>query len=382
MASPRQKSVLMPSPAQVCGLFLFSALIGTACRRAEMGKESSPRPQPFSSVARPTGAPHPPPAPSSVKSTPAAAPEAKPILDGGAAPAASAELPLPAQELTWALDDTPWGRIPVVISIPARATADQKFPVLVVFHGRGEALKGPDRGARGWIDDYGLYAAIAHLSRGELGRDDFGGIVTERRLQHFNQLLKERPYRGLIVACSYTPEPLGRRADFARLDPMADFVVDRLLPRLYRETPAFPSARKTGIDGVSLGGRVALLVGLKRALSFGTVGALQPAFDSSEAADVAALAATAVVQQPELVLRILSSDGDYFLEASRNISRQFRAARVAHEFIEVPGPHNYEFNRGPGVLELLLFHDRILNDPNSDRDGGSQEVHEDAQPPR
>ena len=26
----------------------------------------------------------------------------------------------------------------------------------------------------------------------------------------------------------------------------------------------------------------------------------------------------------------------------------------------VPGPHDYVFNRGPGVLEMLLFHDRAL----------------------
>jgi hypothetical protein len=28
--------------------------------------------------------------------------------------------------------------------------------------------------------------------------------------------------------------------------------------------------------------------------------------------------------------------------------------------VTVPGPHDYEFNRGPGAYEMLMFHDRVL----------------------
>ncbi len=51
-----------------------------------------------------------------------------------------------------------------VVVLPERR-ADERFPVLVTMHGRGEALKGPDRGARGWVDDYALRRAIDRLAQ-------------------------------------------------------------------------------------------------------------------------------------------------------------------------------------------------------------------------
>jgi hypothetical protein len=36
-------------------------------------------------------------------------------------------------------------------------------------------------------------------------------------------------------------------------------------------------------------------------------------------------------------------------------------AGIAHDFAEVVGPHDYSFNRGPGSIELLLWHDRALS---------------------
>jgi hypothetical protein len=35
-------------------------------------------------------------------------------------------------------------------------------------------------------------------------------------------------------------------------------------------------------------------------------------------------------------------------------------ANIAHEFKLLTGPHDYVFNRGPGAVEMLLFHDRAL----------------------
>ena len=34
--------------------------------------------------------------------------------------------------------------------------------------------------------------------------------------------------------------------------------------------------------------------------------------------------------------------------------------RIPHEFRLLAGPHDYPFNRGPGGVEMLLFHDRAL----------------------
>jgi enterochelin esterase-like enzyme len=115
----------------------------------------------------------------------------------------------------------------------------------------------------------------------------------------------------------------------------------------------------TGIDGVSMGGRLALLVGLSRPDVFGAVGALQPALKASEGPMISELARAAMAKHP-VQLRLVSSEADPFLPAIRAVSTQLRADGVVHEFLVLHGHHDYEFNRGPGGTEMLLWHERAL----------------------
>lgn len=247
----------------------------------------------------------------------------------------------------------------VVISIPERA-ADERFPVLVAFHGLGEAMKGPDRGARGWLDDYWMGRALERLHRGFLTRDDFLGFVEERRLAAINRGLKARAYAGLVVVTPYTPTLIRGEHPFDAAPALTRFVTDVLLPRVVRETPAVAAPRATGVDGVSLGGRAAVLVGLLAPERFGALGALQAAFDPEDVPEIVERARQARKKNPQLVLRFLSSRRDYYLEVNRAIDRGLAAAGIPHALLVVPGPHAYEFNRGPGAYEMLIFHDRVL----------------------
>ena len=97
----------------------------------------------------------------------------------------------------------------------------------------------------------------------------------------------------------------------------------------------------TAIDGVSLGGRMALLSGLYQPAAFGSVGTLQAAFDSSDATKLASLAVQAKAANPTLKFRLLTSEDDYFLHANQAISAAFRQAHVEHQFVVIPGPHDY-----------------------------------------
>ncbi|MCA9599175.1 MAG: esterase [Myxococcales bacterium] len=289
------------------------------------------------------------------------APSAAPRGSAPAAPSASADPGplLPAKELTWVYDTTPTGPIQVVISLPVRRES-QRFPVLVALHGRGEAFKGPARGARGWIDDYWLPKAIERLHEPPLTKKDFLDIVDEARLAKLNASLEKEPYHGLIVVCPYTPDVLAGDKPFSAVTPFATWLVEELLPRVKRETPAIGKPEATGIDGVSLGGRVSLLTGLERPEAFGDVATLQAAFDSEDAPELTRRARAATTRNPKLELRLLTSDGDFFLRATRTISKAWTDAGIAHQFVEIPGPHDYPFNRGPGAYEMLLFHDRVL----------------------
>ncbi|HKO50066.1 MAG TPA: esterase [Polyangiaceae bacterium] len=266
---------------------------------------------------------------------------------------------LPAQEITWDYPETELGRMRVVVLLPERE-ADARWPVLVALHGRGEALKGPELGARGWVDDYTLPATVERLHRPPITLDDLHGFADDARLARLNASLAQRPYQGLIVVCPYTPDTLPADESIDKALPLARFVVDTVLPRTYRETPAIGTPETTGIDGVSLGGRAALGIGLLRPKAFAVVASLQAALRSDNSADILRRAREAKAQKPELFVRLLTSSDDYFLKANQLLAADLSAAGIRSELLTIPGPHDYEFNRGPGGYEMLMFHDRVL----------------------
>src|SRR6185369_3973579 len=186
---------------------------------------------------------------------------------------------LPAQEITWDYPQTELGPMRVVVMIPERE-ANARLPVLIALHGRGEALKGPELGARGWVDDYALPTTIERLHRPPITLDDLQGMADDERLARLNASLAKRPYQGLIVVCPYTPDALPADESIDKALPLARFVVETVLPRAYRETPAIGTPETTGIDGVSLGGRGALGIGLLRPKAFAVVASLQAALRS------------------------------------------------------------------------------------------------------
>ncbi|HEY2410277.1 MAG TPA: esterase [Polyangiaceae bacterium] len=280
------------------------------------------------------------------------------VVSGPAHSADGAPL-LPAQEITWDYPQTELGPMRVVVLVPERA-ASERFPVLVAMHGRGEALKGPEAGARGWVDDYLLPHAVERLHRPPLSLDDFRGFADDARLERINKSLAERPYQGLIVVCPYTPDILPADEPLAKAEGLARFVVDQVLPRAYRETPAIGTPATTGVDGVSLGGRAALGIGLLRPKAFAVVASMQAALRVDNSEDVLKRAREAKNQKPDLYVRLLTSDDDYFLKANHAVFDGLIAAGIRSEFLQIPGPHDYEFNRGPGSYEMLLFHDRVL----------------------
>lgn len=265
------------------------------------------------------------------------------------------------RELTWRWANGPFGQpAEALISIPRQSSAGQRFPILIALHGRGESKKGPSRAARGWMDDYRLAAALERIEKPPLRRSDFQGFVRAARLRAINRHLVDNPYEGLIIVCPYLPNVMKGERAFEQTAELAEFLVDTLLPRVRAETPARPSPIFTGIDGVSLGARAALLVGLTRPTDFGVVSGLQVAIDSSEIARITQMAVAARAVNPYLKLRILTSNRDYYRKVDAQLSRAWLQAGVTHSFVEVVGTHSYRFNRGPGAYELLLFHDRAL----------------------
>jgi hypothetical protein len=245
-----------------------------------------------------------------------------------------------------------------LVLVPAGA-AD--LPLLVALHGRGESGRGLDIGARAWRDDYDLGRLDARARTPPLTDADLLSLTTPERLERWNASLAAAPYRGMCVACPYSPDLPDRSVEGAAA--FTRFVVDRLLPEVRREmglsgAPPAGHRTSTGIDGVSMGGRLALFVGLSRPEIFGVVGALQPALRVEDARRLSELA-RAAMSRHKVHLRLVSSQGDPFLPAIRATSDQLRADGVPHEMLVIPGPHDYVWNRGPGGVEMLLWHERV-----------------------
>jgi hypothetical protein len=248
-----------------------------------------------------------------------------------------------------------------IVLLPEWGRSGEQFPILVALHGRGESVRGVLAGANGWVRDYELDRAMARLRSPPLTREDFKGFVTDARLARINDALAIRPFRGLVIVCPWVPDLLaGDRNNLDAAVPFGDFVVGQLLPRVLAEVGDSGSPLAIGIDGVSLGGRAALLVGLRYADRFKTLGTLQAAVQEPEAVPLARRARAALGVSSGLRLRLLTSDQDYFRAPIAALHAALVAEEVAHEHLVVVGPHDYPFNRGPGGIEMLLWHDRVL----------------------
>jgi len=256
---------------------------------------------------------------------------------------------------TWTFDGG--GR--AVIVLPLWTRPDEKLPVLIALHGRGEANKGPIDGAMGWPRDYALLRAIERVCAPPLTSADLEGFVDPKRLGLLNDQLAADAFRGLVVVCPYLPD-----LDLRKMGPIreyGEYLLGSVLPRVRKELPASSAPAATGIDGVSLGGAVALRVGLANPLAFGTVGTLQAAIGEDQVTELTEQARAARQKNPALALRLLTSKEDYFRGAITHTSQSWRVAGVDHDLVDIPGPHDYPFNRGPGAIEMLLWHDRQLS---------------------
>lgn len=272
-------------------------------------------------------------------------------------PPPDAALPLPRGQVgtqTWTFDND--GR--AVVIVPSWTKPDEKLPVLIALHGRGEANKGPVEGVMGWPRDYALLRAIDRVCSPPLTGTDLEGFVDPKRLADLNAGLAANPFRGLVVVCPYLPD-----VDLRKPAPIKDYgryLLETVMPRVRRELPVSPLPAATGIDGVSLGGAVALRVGLGNPDAFGAVGSLQAALGEDQVAEFTDLAKAARAKNAALKLRLLTSKEDYFRGAISHTSTSWRAAGIDHDYADVPGPHDYPFNRGPGAIEMLVWHDRML----------------------
>ena len=256
---------------------------------------------------------------------------------------------------TWTFDNG--GR--AVVIVPSWTKPGEKLPVLIALHGRGEANKGPVEGVMGWPRDYALLRAIERVC---------SPPITERRPRGLRR--PEAPHRHECGAQRESVQgprrrvpvparrrsPQGRAHEGLRTLPPRDGAARACAPscrcrprRRRRASTACRSAEPW---------RCAWASGTPRCSA--PWAALQAALGDDQVTEFTELAKAARGKNPSLKLRLLTSKEDYFRGAIAHTSAAWKAAGIDHDYADVPGPHDYPFNRGPGAIEMLVWHDRML----------------------
>jgi hypothetical protein len=245
-----------------------------------------------------------------------------------------------------------------LLLLPSAPTGRERLVVL--FHGLGETVSQP-LGIRAWADRYGLLSAHARLSRPPVTRTlSDVKYLTDERLAALNQALGEAPFRGLALACPFTPNVFRQPSTALALDRYATWVVDGLLPAVAKELGRSAAELTPAVDGVSLGGYVSLEVFLRRPEAFAAVGSTQGAFRAALADVYAERFEKAFEKAGRKPVRVATSGWDSGRAASERLSRLLGERGIDATLSVPPGPHDQRWLREVGTLELLYHYDRVL----------------------
>jgi acetyl esterase/lipase len=245
-----------------------------------------------------------------------------------------------------------------LLLVPAAPEATRR--VVVLFHGLAETSS-EAVGIRAWADRYGLVAAAARLQNPPVARTVTQPVLlTDARLGELNRALAADPYRGLAVACPYTPNVFRQPSTPLALDRYSAWLADGLLPEIRKILPLVEGPSAVAVDGVSLGGYVSLEVFLRRPEVFGAVGALQAAIGDNLADYYATRFKAALERVGPRPLRIATTAWDKERPTSEHLAARLRAHGVPVTLDTSPGGHDQGFLREAGSLELLYYYDRTL----------------------
>lgn len=258
------------------------------------------------------------------------------------------ELPLPG--------DPKLARRALVLT-PKIIPPGERLPVLVLLHGLGETWD-EKVGLRAWSERYGLINADARLRRAPLTLPAPSHYLSNDRVAAINAELLQKPYRGAVLVCPFTPNIHNLPPEPLALDHYAEWIVRTLLPAVREATPARTDAAGTAIDGCSLGGYMALEVFLRNPEVFGAVGGVQPAIGEKNAPLYAQLVRHAIDRVGPRAIHVETSSWDPELKGHEALSHRLTALSVPHDYDIFPGGHDQVFLRERGTLEMLLWHDR------------------------
>lgn len=217
-------------------------------------------------------------------------------------------------------------------------------------------------GIHAWYDCYGLPQAYQRLCSAPVLRTlPQQRYLSDERLAEINLDLSAAPLRDVAFVCPFTPNVLGKNPSSPVLDGYAKYIEDVLLPAVRSATPILEGRMHLGVDGVSLGGYVALELFSRKPELFGVVGSMQGAFGVKLAQVYARRIAEAAARFGPPRVHVTTSSLDPFRDAARELAQRLAERGVAATFTLAAGPHDQTFLREAGTLEMLLFQARALH---------------------
>jgi predicted esterase len=244
---------------------------------------------------------------------------------------------------------------------PARVPVSQPLPTVLLFHGLGETSS-EALGIRAWYDRYGLPQAYARLCAPPVQRTRLKErYLSDARLAEINAELAATPFSDVALVCPFTPNVFAKHPSGPFLDRYAEYVEHALLPAVLAASPSWEGALHWGIDGVSLGGYVALEIFLRKARLFGAVGSTQGAFSVALAEVYARRMAEIVAEQGSRAIHLSTSSFDPYRDATLRLAKRLAESGVRATLTNGEGPHDQGFLREAGTLEMLLYQARALH---------------------
>jgi enterochelin esterase-like enzyme len=212
-------------------------------------------------------------------------------------------------------------------------------------------------GLRAWPELYGLEEAYRNLLRPPLPRPGKGRYLTDAHRAALDASLGAEPFRGLVCVCPVTPNARKAPDAVLALDRYADWIETVLLPEVARRAPL---AGPVGLDGVSLGGYVALEVLTRKPDLFRTLGGVQTAIGPERAVEYAERLAKALRGRGAFPLHLETSTDDPFRGANELLSRELGRRGISCDLEVLPGPHDQAWLREAGTLAMLRWQERKL----------------------
>jgi enterochelin esterase-like enzyme len=243
---------------------------------------------------------------------------------------------------------------------PTRLPESVPLPLLLLFHGLGET-ESEALGIHAWQDRYGLPEAYARLAAPPVARTlATKRYLSDQRLSEINRELAAAPFPDLNLVCAFTPNPFKVNPSAPLLDRYAAYIEQALLPAVRAALPSLAGPQHLGVDGVSLGGYVALEIFLRKPELFGVVGTMQGAFGKALAEVYARRIAEAVTKVGPRVVHVTTTTFDPFREAALLLARRLKERGLNATLTLAEGPHDQTFLREAGTLEMLLFQAKAL----------------------